>query len=99
MTTVKRPHPAEWRLEEAKAKFSQVVEQAMNGTPQRVTKRGKPAVVVVSAEEWEAKTGKGPTAWDMFKNAPKLTDEEFAEFERALDRGEQTAQYREVDFD
>ncbi len=44
------PH---WSLQDAKNSFSAVVEAALKGTPQTVTKRGKPAVVVVSVEEYE----------------------------------------------
>lgn len=39
-------------LQDAKNKFSAVVEAALAGTPQEVTRRGKPAVVVISAEEY-----------------------------------------------
>ena len=42
-----------WTLQDAKNKFSAVVEAALEGTPQHVTRRGQPAVVVVSAEEFE----------------------------------------------
>jgi len=41
-----------WTLQDAKNKFSAVVDAAMAGTPQEVTRRGKPAVVVISAEEF-----------------------------------------------
>lgn len=43
----------EWSLQEAKNSFSAVVEAACQGTPQTVTKRGKPAVVVLSVVEYE----------------------------------------------
>ncbi len=43
----------DWSLQDAKNKFSAVVEAACKGAPQLVTKRGKPAVVVVAAEEYE----------------------------------------------
>lgn len=39
-------------LQDAKNRFSAVVEAAMSGRPQEVTRRGKPAVVVVSAKEY-----------------------------------------------
>ena len=39
-------------LQDAKNRFSAVVEAALAGRPQMVTKRGKPAVVVLSAEEY-----------------------------------------------
>ena len=42
----------EWQLQEAKQKFSEVVRRAMEEGPQRVTKNGHAAVVVVSAEEY-----------------------------------------------
>jgi prevent-host-death family protein len=39
-----------WQLQEAKNRFSQVVDQALAGEPQSVTRRGREVVVVVSAE-------------------------------------------------
>jgi antitoxin Phd len=44
---------AEWSLQDAKNKFSAVVAAAARGTPQTVTKRGKPAVVVLSIKDYE----------------------------------------------
>ncbi len=41
-----------WTLQDAKNKFSTVVDAALAGTPQEVTRRGKPAVVVLSASEY-----------------------------------------------
>lgn len=41
-----------WTLQDAKNKFSAVVEAALAGRPQEVTRRGKPAVVVLSAQEY-----------------------------------------------
>ncbi len=43
----------DWKLEDAKARFSEVVRRARTEGPQRVTVRGKDAVVVISAEELE----------------------------------------------
>jgi len=42
---------ATWRLEEAKARFSEVVRRARTDGPQRVTVRGQDAVVVIAVEE------------------------------------------------
>ena len=42
-----------WKLEDAKARFSEVVRRARSEGPQRVTVRGKEAVVVISTEELE----------------------------------------------
>ena len=46
-----------WTLQDAKNKFSAVVDEAMAGRPQEVTKRGKPAVVVLSTEEYNRLVG------------------------------------------
>ncbi|MDE3078471.1 MAG: type II toxin-antitoxin system Phd/YefM family antitoxin [Paracoccaceae bacterium] len=41
-----------WTVQDAKNKFSAVVDAALAGTPQEVTRRGKPAVVVLSADDY-----------------------------------------------
>ena len=41
-----------WSIQDAKNRFSEVVEAA-RGKPQTVTKHGKPVVVVVAADEYE----------------------------------------------
>ncbi len=46
----------EWKLEDAKARFSEVVRRARSEGPQRVTVRGKDAVVVISVEELDQLT-------------------------------------------
>jgi prevent-host-death family protein len=45
--------PAGWKLEDAKARFSELVRRAHAEGPQAVTVRGRLAVVVVDAEEYE----------------------------------------------
>lgn len=40
-----------WRLEEAKSRFSELVRRAEHEGPQRVTVRGRDAVVVIAADE------------------------------------------------
>ena len=42
-----------WRLQDAKARFSAVVEAALSGQAQHVTRRGKRAVVVVSEADYQ----------------------------------------------
>lgn len=44
------PQAPVWKLEDAKARFSEVVRRARTEGPQRVTVRGKNAVVVIAAE-------------------------------------------------
>ena len=42
-----------WPLQDAKNRFSAVVNAALAGEPQQVTRRGKPAVVVLSVAEYK----------------------------------------------
>ena len=49
----RRPAPKDWQLQEAKARFSEVFRLARECGPQRVTKHGRTAVVVLPAEEYE----------------------------------------------
>lgn len=45
-----------WTVADAKARFSALMEQARTKGPQRVTRHGRDAVVVVSAAHWESLT-------------------------------------------
>ncbi|MGH7916895.1 MAG: type II toxin-antitoxin system Phd/YefM family antitoxin, partial [Candidatus Binataceae bacterium] len=47
---------ATWPVAEAKARFSEMIDRALRDGPQTITRNGKQAVVVVSAEEWQRKT-------------------------------------------
>ncbi|HWG36364.1 MAG TPA: type II toxin-antitoxin system Phd/YefM family antitoxin [Terriglobales bacterium] len=46
-----------WTVAEAKAKLSEVIGQAGVAGAQLITRRGKPAAIVVSPEEWRLCTG------------------------------------------
>jgi antitoxin Phd len=43
----------EWQLQDAKARFSEVFRLAREQGPQRITRHGKIAVVVIPAEEYD----------------------------------------------
>ena len=45
-------------LHEARASLSKLVERALAGEPQRVTRHGKEAVVIVAEAEWEKRRPK-----------------------------------------
>jgi prevent-host-death family protein len=59
-----------WTVAEAKAKFSEVIDKARNSGPQTITKNGRTAVVVVSAEEWERKTHRPGNLAAFFAESP-----------------------------
>jgi antitoxin Phd len=44
-----------WKLQDAKARFSELVRRAREGKPQRVTVHGKDAVIIVDAERFEVR--------------------------------------------
>jgi len=49
----------QWPLQDAKNKFSKVVDSALQGVPQVVTRRGVPVAVVVAADQYDLLTQKG----------------------------------------
>lgn len=59
-----------WTIAEAKAKFSEVVEKAQSDGPQTITRRGRTAVVIVAAEEWERKTRRSGNLAEFFASSP-----------------------------
>ena len=62
--------PAAWQLQDAKNRFSEVVEEALHEGPQTVTRRGEPVVVVVAIDTWRRITGGGPSLKDYLRAAP-----------------------------
>jgi antitoxin Phd len=70
-----------WTLQDAKNRFSAVVEAALAGVPQEVTRRGKPAVVVIAADDYArlregAKAGRGSFA-EHLRQFPGFGEKEF----------------------
>ena len=64
-----------WSVQDAKNRFSEVVEAARR-KPQTVTKHGKPAVVIVAADEYE-----------RLRTLEKLKAPTFAELLLAMPQG------------
>jgi prevent-host-death family protein len=59
-----------WTVAQAKAKLSEVIERALDGAPQTITRNGKTAVVVVSAAEWQRRTQRKGTLADFLTHSP-----------------------------
>ena len=70
----------EWALQDAKNKFSALVNAALAGEPQRVTRRGQPAVVVLAEDEYERlcriEKSNAPTLGELLLEIPQ-DDQEF----------------------
>lgn len=67
-------HNDTWQLQEAKAKFSQLLNECQKA-PQLVTRHGEAAAYVVSAEQFAKMTGKGKkkkemTLGEFFRKSP-----------------------------
>ena len=59
-----------WTVAEAKAKFSQVIDRAMSLGPQTITRKGRTAVVIVGADEWQRKTTRVGNLAEFFASSP-----------------------------
>ena len=53
-------------LHEARSKLSTLIERALKGEPQRVTRHGKEAVIIVSEGAWNERPKSAPTLADLF---------------------------------
>lgn len=83
--TGRRSQARRWKLEDAKARFSEVVRQAREDGPQRVSVRGHDAVVVMSVEEFERLVPAKPrAAFVEFMESLHLGG---LDLEREMDRG------------
>jgi len=80
-------------LHEARSKLSTLMARALKGEPQRVTRHGKEAVVIVSEEVWNARPKSAPTLADLMVKtlgtdahgfADVLGQERWAKDKRAL---------------
>lgn len=63
-------HSNQWQLQEAKAKFSQVVKEAKEHGEQFITYHGEVTVIIISKERYEELIHSTKTLLDLFKDAP-----------------------------
>ena len=78
----------EWQLQEAKAKFSELVQKAIDEGPQTVTRHGKDAVVVLSVEQYKKLEARRPSLLEVLMSGP----------EGELELPERVVQEREVEW-
>lgn len=77
-----------WQVQEAKQRFSELVQRALDEGPQLVTRHGKSAVVVISAHEYEhlTGTGSGSDFKTFLSSAPDLSVLDLDELRRDMPR-------------
>ncbi len=64
-----------WQLQEAKNKFSNLVDKAQHNGPQVVTKHGKDAVVILSIEEYKKLIKPKKNLVKFFQSSPLASAE------------------------
>jgi antitoxin Phd len=77
-----------WQLQDAKAKFSELVQKALEEGPQTVTRHGKDAVVVLSVHEYRKLREGRPSLKEVLMSGP----------EGELELPPRTIQEREIDW-
>jgi antitoxin Phd len=79
--------PDVWKLQDAKARFSELVRRARAGVPQRVTVHGKDAVLVIDPERYQvqARAPQVRTLADFVKRSKKYRLDVDVEFDRPRD--------------
>ena len=75
-----------WQLQEAKSKFSKVVDRALAQGAQIVTRRGKKAVVVMPFEEYERLTQRTGSLAQFLMASPLFGSELAIERDKSLPR-------------
>jgi prevent-host-death family protein len=59
-----------WQIQEAKARFSEMVERTLREGPQIVTRHGKPVAVLVKAEQYRRLRAGNKTFKALLASAP-----------------------------
>ena len=72
-----------WQWQEAKTRLSQLIDDALNGEPQFITKHGNDTVVVVSLKEYKKMIKPEKGLVEFFRESPLLDSE--LEFTRDSD--------------
>ena len=63
-------HVRAWSVVDAKARLSELLDQAISDGPQAITRRGREIAVVVSAEEWHKKTSRAGSLAEFLAASP-----------------------------
>ena len=72
---------AVWKLQDAKNKFSEVVNLAQTDGPQEITRHGKKTAVVISFQDYRKVKKRKVSLVDFFHNSPL----QGLDFERTID--------------
>jgi antitoxin Phd len=59
-----------WQLQEAKARFSEVVKLSLSDGPQEISVRGEPAVVIISRSDYDRLRRQRPSFVEFLRQSP-----------------------------
>jgi len=59
-----------WQLQEARSRFKDLFDEVLDGEPQRITRRGREAVVMISEESWKRLVGAVPSWGTLLTSLP-----------------------------
>jgi antitoxin Phd len=63
-----------WRVQDAKAHFSELIERARAEGPQTITRHGKDRAVLLSVEDYRVLAAQKPSFKDYLLGGPKVDD-------------------------
>jgi prevent-host-death family protein len=61
---------ASWKVAEAKARFSELIDKALHEGAQEITRHGRRAVVVVAAREWDRRATRQESLVEFLDRSP-----------------------------
>jgi antitoxin Phd len=77
-----------WQLHEAKNKLSDLVDTAMHGKPQCITKRGEEVVIVIGIKEYQKLKQQKLSFNEYLLSEPKFDDLEITRLQGVIREGE-----------
>ena len=75
-----------WQVQEAKARFSDLLRDAISSGPQEITVRGRSTAVVLSTEEYGRLRGQKPSIVEFLRASPLAGVDIEIERDRSLPR-------------
>jgi prevent-host-death family protein len=79
-----------WQLQQAKSRFSEVVNDALNAGPQRITRHGEEVAVILSSKDYQRLTRPKNDIVRFFSGSP------FSEVDLDLSRSKEKARRMEL---
>lgn len=59
-----------WQVQEARARLSSLIDEALAGRPQRISRRDKQVAVIISAEDYDRLMAPGENLVAFFRTSP-----------------------------